>query len=276
MATADGVVNSYSQQSQEPSDHGNYIFALLDAAIADLNPKRRPTSPNLMPKNRGVTATFVPSTATGRALTATTATGESLDNLGNGRSGRRGREKTEPPIELLKVSADSSVIKSYSQNTAASRAESITIMGSTASTATIENFRCASSGRGCGRRGRETAISQVNLDRRRPVGDVPPARWSQFVADAEALIAGGWATQARALGWAVFDLFGCDPDRPFARIDQQGLCWLLNGRKVIALTATAATIETSSGARLTYRRGPGRKGQMLPWHGRRGRPRQCR
>ena len=131
-------------------------------------------------------------------------------------------------------------------------------------TASLQNF--------CGSQvavsGRDKPIGDLvvslTLDPDQPLGDSPPRRWAQLLADTEALIAGGWAAQARALGWTALDLFGCDPDRPFARIDQQGLCWLLNGRKVIALTATAATIETPTGARLTYRRSPSRKDQMLP------------
>jgi hypothetical protein len=138
-----------------------------------------------------------------------------------------------------------------------------------------EHFRHSSRPLDANRRAYGDINGLAGLDPSHPFGDTPPSRWAQLLADAEALIAGGWAAQARALGWTALDLFGCDPDRPFARIDQQGLCWQLNGRKVIALTATAATIETLSGARLTYRRSPGRKGQMLPWHRRGGGPRQC-
>jgi hypothetical protein len=45
-----------------------------------------------------------------------------------------------------------------------------------------------------------------------------------------------------------------DRDRPFARIDQAGLLWVLNGAKFVALTENTATIETRTGARQTYRR----------------------
>jgi hypothetical protein len=37
---------------------------------------------------------------------------------------------------------------------------------------------------------------------------------------------------AQALDWGPDDLFGCDRDRPFARIDQAGLLWLLNGDRL--------------------------------------------
>jgi hypothetical protein len=57
------------------------------------------------------------------------------------------------------------------------------------------------------------------------------------------------------------DLFGLVPipDKPkpaferLSRYDQTGLCWLLRGRRVIALTEITAVIETATGT-LAYRR----------------------
>src|SRR5262249_25372049 len=57
----------------------------------------------------------------------------------------------------------------------------------------------------------------------RPPGDVPVKRWLQFVDDIGLFLDSGWAEQAAGLGWGPCDLFGCDRDRPFARIDQAGL-----------------------------------------------------
>ena len=51
-------------------------------------------------------------------------------------------------------------------------------------------------------------------------------------------------------------LFGCDRVNPYASLDSAGLLWLLNGGKLVALTAVTATIETTGGARQTYRRCP--------------------
>jgi hypothetical protein len=59
---------------------------------------------------------------------------------------------------------------------------------------------------------------------------------------------------AVALGWTDADLFGCDDIRPYARIDRMGLVWLLNGRRVVAVTADTAAIETESGTQMTFRR----------------------
>jgi hypothetical protein len=103
------------------------------------------------------------------------------------------------------------------------------------------------------------------LDPACPPGDVPKSRWAQFIADARAFRASGFADQARALGWTEVDLFGCDDQRPFARIDCMGLVWLLKGDRIVALTAETAVIETKDGARLTYRRaiGPSRNPRVV-------------
>jgi hypothetical protein len=98
----------------------------------------------------------------------------------------------------------------------------------------------------------------------RPPGDVPLRRWRRFVDDV-GLFLDKWARYAAALGWGPYDLFGCDRDRPFARIDQAGLLWLLNGDKLIALSENTATIETRTGARQTYRRKPSGEHRVLAW-----------
>jgi hypothetical protein len=98
-------------------------------------------------------------------------------------------------------------------------------------------------------------------------GNIPLRRWKQFVDDAGRFLDGGWAVRADALGWSPLNLFGCDRNKPFARIDHQGLLWLLNGRRLVELRADAAAIETQSGAQLTFRRclpnDP--KSVVLPW-----------
>jgi hypothetical protein len=104
----------------------------------------------------------------------------------------------------------------------------------------------------------------ARLDPDRPPGDVPLRRWQRLVDDV-GLFLDRWAAYAAALGWGSHDLFGCDRDRPFARIDQCGLLWLLNGDRLIMLTENAATIEMRTGARLTYRRKPAEPGRVLAW-----------
>jgi len=104
----------------------------------------------------------------------------------------------------------------------------------------------------------------ARLDPDHPPGNVPLHRWQRFVGDV-GLFLDRWAAHGAALGWGPHDLFGCDRDRPFARIDQAGLLWLLNGDKLIALTENTATIERRTHAHQTYRRKPAEPGRVLAW-----------
>jgi hypothetical protein len=90
---------------------------------------------------------------------------------------------------------------------------------------------------------------------------VPPARWQQAIEDGRAFLA-KWGRQAEALGWTALDLFGLHqpPAKPHPsygrlyRYDETGLIWLLEGRKVLALTRETAAIHNPSGSITTYRR----------------------
>jgi hypothetical protein len=99
-------------------------------------------------------------------------------------------------------------------------------------------------------RGWAEAIARLDVDR--PPADVPPARWRLFIDDCRRFFDEGWATQAVSCGWQPVDLFGCNRNRPFARIDQAGLLWLTAGAKVVAISETCASIQTATGARQTY------------------------
>jgi hypothetical protein len=105
----------------------------------------------------------------------------------------------------------------------------------------------------------------AQLDPDRPPADVPPRRWQQFIDDASRFLDSGFAVRAAALGWGAFDIFGCDRDRPFARIDQQGLCWLIAGNRLVDLSEKTAIIETWTGARQTWHRKPSEGGRVLAW-----------
>jgi hypothetical protein len=105
----------------------------------------------------------------------------------------------------------------------------------------------------------------ARLDPDRPPRFVPAKRWRLFVDDVGRFLDGGWVGKATALGWGPYDLFGADRDRPFARVDCAGLVWLLNGDRLLALTESAALIETRTGARHTYRRKRYEPGCALPW-----------
>jgi hypothetical protein len=84
----------------------------------------------------------------------------------------------------------------------------------------------------------------------------------QCVQDGSKFLA-RWGEQAHALGWTSADLFGLHspPANPhpsyrrLSRYDATGLCWLLEGREVVALTeATASIRNPDTGAITTYRR----------------------
>jgi len=95
----------------------------------------------------------------------------------------------------------------------------------------------------------------------KPPALVPVERWRQCIEDGRRFLA-KWGTQAEALGWTPADLFGLHdpPEQPhhsysrLSRYDCAELCWLLQGRPVVALTADTAAIENPTGAITTYRR----------------------
>jgi hypothetical protein len=111
-----------------------------------------------------------------------------------------------------------------------------------------------------GRVPRAWVEGRARLNPNRPPGDVPVKRWQTFIVDIGRFFDGGWGEKAAALDWGPIDSFGCDRDRPYARLDQAGLLWLLNGNRLVALSENTATIETRTGARQTYRRKPSELG----------------
>jgi hypothetical protein len=105
----------------------------------------------------------------------------------------------------------------------------------------------------------------ARLDPDHSPGDVPRQRWQTFIDDMGRFLDSSFCAVATGLGWGPHDLFGCDRDRPFARLDQCGLLWLLNGNRLIALSESIATIETKAGARQIYRCRPSEPGRVLAW-----------
>jgi hypothetical protein len=109
------------------------------------------------------------------------------------------------------------------------------------------------------------AEALARLDPACPPCDIPPMRWLRFIDDCGRFLDEGWAARAEALGWGPLDLFGCNRDKPFARISQAGLLWLLEGRKLLALTRDTAAIAAHSGGKLTYYRRLLEAGGVLAW-----------
>jgi hypothetical protein len=82
------------------------------------------------------------------------------------------------------------------------------------------------------------------------------------LADAARLASEGWASQALALGWSPFDLFGAIASQD-GDPDGNGLAVWLRGRKVLAVTETCASVEESGGRAYFNRRE--RSGAVLLW-----------
>jgi hypothetical protein len=112
---------------------------------------------------------------------------------------------------------------------------------------------------------RAWAEALARLDPAYPPGDVLLKRWVQFIDDCGRFLDEGWAVCAARLGWEPIDLFGCNRIKPFARINRAGLLWLLNGRKLLALSADAAAIATASGSYHTFRRHMREPGGVPAW-----------
>jgi len=107
--------------------------------------------------------------------------------------------------------------------------------------------------------------ASARLDYARPPADVPLRRWVQLIDDIARFVDGGFARRAARLGWAALDLFGCDREKHFARIDRQGLSWLIAGNRIVDLSGSGAIIETWTGARQTWHRKPSQPGRVLLW-----------
>lgn len=95
-------------------------------------------------------------------------------------------------------------------------------------------------------------------------GGVAPDRWQVFLDDCGRFL-DGWAVKAAALGWQAHDLFTLADTKPADRIDLAGLCWLLQGRQLVALTERTAAIKTASGAIQRFYRTDLQPGQRVAW-----------
>jgi hypothetical protein len=95
------------------------------------------------------------------------------------------------------------------------------------------------------------------------LGDFPSRRWDQLRRDVADFLASPWPAEAARLGWTELDLFGVDADRPYTRIDGFGLVPLINGSRIVEMTADVAILETPDGVRQSYRRNPDRPAALL-------------
>jgi hypothetical protein len=91
---------------------------------------------------------------------------------------------------------------------------------------------------------------------------IPADRWQAAVGDGRRFLV-QWGERAETLGWTAKDLFGLvavpEHAKPsfnrLSRYDETGLVWLLDGRRVVALTEGTAAIQNPATASITmYRR----------------------
>ena len=124
--------------------------------------------------------------------------------------------------------------------------------------------------------GQAGADKLVRLDHHRPLTDIPPHRWRQFLSDCNNFLTGGenWAGRAAELGWNAATLFGCHRARPLAHPGGAGLLWAINGGRLVELHRDWAVIElAANGSRHVFERRRVDAGKVtLPWIGRGRRP----
>jgi hypothetical protein len=78
-----------------------------------------------------------------------------------------------------------------------------------------------------------------------PPDSVSDRAWQTTIADAEALI-DLWGADLEALGWSTLEIFGTNDNPRARRLDRVGLLDLLEGRAVLAVTATHASIRATA------------------------------
>ena len=116
----------------------------------------------------------------------------------------------------------------------------------------------------------------ARLDHHRPLTDIPPHRWRQFLSDCNNFLTGGenWAGRAAELGWNAASLFGCHRARPLAHPGGAALLGAIQGGRLVELHRDWAVIElAANGSRHVFERRRVDAGKVtLPWIGRGRRP----
>lgn len=110
----------------------------------------------------------------------------------------------------------------------------------------------------------------ASLDEGRCPTRANASEWAAVVRDAKRLAEEGWASQALSLGWTPLDLFGAVTD-PAGDPEADGLAVKLNGRRVLALCASFATVENGPNARVFIYRGTNEGARLIWVLGSRGR-----
>jgi Type I restriction modification DNA specificity domain len=109
----------------------------------------------------------------------------------------------------------------------------------------------------------------ARLDHHRPLTDIPPHRWRQFLSDCNNFLIGdeNWAGRAAELGWNTATLFGCRRARPLDHPGGAGLLWAIQGGRLVELHRDWAVIElAANGSRRVFERRRVDAGNVtLPW-----------
>ena len=107
----------------------------------------------------------------------------------------------------------------------------------------------------------------ARLDYHRPLPDIPPHRWRQFVDDCNKFLGSSEAERAAELGWDAVALFGCRRNHPLMHLGSAGLIWATNGGKVVELHRGWAVIDVpvNRSQRIFYRRDVDAAKVTLPW-----------
>lgn len=99
----------------------------------------------------------------------------------------------------------------------------------------------------------------------RTLAALPLQRRHAFADECSQFLYCRWAGEAVPLRWGRQELLGCDCGSPIARIERTGLLWLLNGRRLVAMTDAAAVIACAAGVHQAYRRAATQPGRVLAW-----------
>jgi hypothetical protein len=109
----------------------------------------------------------------------------------------------------------------------------------------------------------------ARLDHHRPLTDIPPHRWRQFLSDCNNFLTGGenWAGSAAELGWNAATLFGCYRARPLAHPGGAGLLWATNGGRIVEMHRdwTVFELAVNGSPRVFERRRVDVSKFTLPW-----------
>jgi hypothetical protein len=70
-------------------------------------------------------------------------------------------------------------------------------------------------------------------------------KWSSHPVDDAGHFLDTWAAEPAACGWGPLEVFGCDRNRPWQRLDKMGLAWFIGGGRIVATKVAIVGIPPS-------------------------------